>query len=68
VGDVGAIQPIASYPLLAKRAGAMVLAIAAEDSIYTLMADHVIATTPGEVLPDLVELVVGKVRQLDEEV
>jgi NAD-dependent deacetylase len=67
VGGVGAIQPIASYPLIAKRAGALVVAIAAEESIYTLMADHVIPTTPGNVLPDLVRLVVGEIRELDEE-
>jgi NAD-dependent deacetylase len=67
VGNVGAIQPIASYPLIAKRAGALVMAVAAEDSIYTLMADYVIPTTPGEVLPDLVRLVVGEIRELGEE-
>jgi NAD-dependent deacetylase len=66
-GAVGAIQPIASFPLIAKRAGALVLAIATEDSLYTLMADHVIAATPGEALPELVRIVVGDVRELDTE-
>ncbi|HEY3232661.1 MAG TPA: Sir2 family NAD-dependent protein deacetylase [Roseiflexaceae bacterium] len=65
VGSVGAIQPIASFPLIAKRAGALGLAIATEDSIYTLMADHVIPATPGEALPELVRLVVGEMRELD---
>ena len=59
VGAVGAIQPVAAFPLIAKRAGALILAIATEDSIYTLMADHVIAATPGETLPEIVRLVVG---------
>jgi len=64
-GDVGAIEPIASFPLIAKRVGALILAISTEDSIYTLMADHIIATTPGEALPELVRLVVGEVQDLD---
>jgi NAD-dependent deacetylase len=65
VGNVGAIEPVASFPFVAKRARAMMLAIATEDSIYTLMADHVIPATPGAVLPDLVRLVVGNVGDLD---
>lgn len=65
VGEVGAIQPIASFPLVAKRVGALVLAISNDDSIYTLMADHHIPTSPGEVLPELVQLVVGDLRDLD---
>jgi NAD-dependent deacetylase len=64
-GDVGVIEPIASFPLLAKRVGALILAIATEDSIYTLMADHVILATPGEVLPELVQQIVGDVQGLD---
>jgi NAD-dependent deacetylase len=64
VGDVGAIEPVASYPFVAKRAGALMLAIATEDSIYTLMADYVIPATPGAALPELVRLV-GDVGDLD---
>jgi NAD-dependent deacetylase len=64
-GNVGAIEPVASFPFIAKRSGALVLAIDTEDSIYTLMADHVIPATPGAALPELVQLVVGDVSDLD---
>jgi len=67
VGGMGAIQPIASFPLVAKRAAALILAIATEDSIYTLMADYVIPAALGQALPDLVHLVVGEERTLEEE-
>lgn len=59
-GAIGAIDPVASFPLIAKRVGALVLAITAEDSIYTLMADYVIPTTPGEALPALAQLTIGE--------
>ena len=59
-GQVGAIDPVASFPLIAKRGGALVLAIATEDSIYTLMSDYIIPSTPGEALPDLVRMVTGE--------
>jgi NAD-dependent deacetylase len=67
VGSVGAIEPVASFPFAAKRAGALVLAIDADDSIYTLMADHTIADPLGEALPELVRLVGGEPRDLREE-
>jgi NAD-dependent deacetylase len=59
VGAVGAIEPIASFPFVAKRARAYVLAIDDTDSMYALIADHVIPATPGAVLPDLVRAVAG---------
>lgn len=40
------------------------LAIDAENSIYTLMADHVIDMPVREALPELVRLVVGDVGDL----
>jgi NAD-dependent deacetylase len=58
VGEVGVIQPIASFPMLAKRVGGYVLAISTDESIYTLMADETIAADPGDVLPELVQLIV----------
>jgi NAD-dependent deacetylase len=67
VGDVGAIEPVASFPFVAKRAGALVLAIDAADSIYTLMADHVLSEPLGEALPELVRLVGGEAKDLREE-
>ena len=65
VGDVGAIEPVASFPFVAKRVGALVLAIDAADSIYTLMADHIIDEPLGEALPALVQLIVGSVSDLE---
>jgi NAD-dependent deacetylase len=62
VGEVGAIEPVASFPFIAKRVGALVLSIDAADSIYTLMADHVIDAQLGEALPELVRLVFGDLR------
>jgi NAD-dependent protein deacetylases, SIR2 family len=66
VGTVGAIEPVASFPFVARRHGAFVLTIAPEDSIYTLMADYVIAARPGAVAPELVRLIVGDVGGLEE--
>lgn len=60
VGEVGAIQPVAAFPLMAKRAGALVVAISLNDSVYTLMADHVISATPGTALPEIVQTVVDE--------
>jgi NAD-dependent deacetylase len=67
VGDVGAIEPVASFPFVAKRVGALILAIDAADSIYTLMADHVIDAPLAEGLPELVHLVAGDVGELRAE-
>jgi NAD-dependent deacetylase len=68
VGAVGAIEPVASFPFVAKRVGAFVLSIGPEDSVYSLMADHVIPATPGEVLPELVRQVVGDGHGLQADV
>lgn len=65
VGSVGAIEPIASFPFIARRAGAYVLTIAPDESIYTLMADHVIAATPGMILPHLVTRIIGEIGGLE---
>lgn len=67
VGDVGAIEPVASFPFVAKRVGALVLAIDAADSIYTLMADHIIDEPLAAALPALVQLIVGNVGELRAE-
>jgi len=67
VGAVGAIEPVASFPFVAKRVGALVLAIDTGDSIYTLMSDYVLSTPLGEAMPELVRLVVGEVGELRSE-
>lgn len=60
VGSVGAIEPVASFPFVARRLGALTVSVGPEDSVYALMADHVIAAPPGEVLPGLVRQVAGE--------
>ncbi|NWG19275.1 MAG: NAD-dependent protein deacylase [Chloroflexi bacterium] len=65
-GSVGAIEPIASFPFVARRSGAFVLTIAPDESIYTLMADYVVPTTPGVIMPELVKLIAGDVGGLEE--
>lgn len=64
VGAIGAIEPISSFPFVAKRAGATVLSIDTEDSIYTLLADHVISQPLGEALTELVRQVAGEISEL----
>lgn len=59
VGAVGAIEPIASFPFIAKRGGALLVAVDDQDSIYSVMSDYTVATRPGETLPDLVNLITG---------
>jgi NAD-dependent deacetylase len=65
VGAVGAIEPVASFPFVAKRVGATVLSIGPEESIYSLMADYVVPAAPGAVLPELVRQVVGEEENLE---
>lgn len=59
LGDVGAIEPVSSFPFVARRTRARVVAIAEEESIYTLMADDVISARPADVLPGLARAIVG---------
>lgn len=60
VGSIGAIEPVASFPFVARRVGALVVSIAKDDdTIYSLMADHVVRATPGEFLPELVRVITG---------
>jgi NAD-dependent deacetylase len=55
LGAIGAIEPVASFPFAARRVRARVIAIVPEDSIYTLLADDVVAARPGDVLLGLIE-------------
>lgn len=66
IGTVGAIEPVASFPFVARRVGALVLSLSNDDSIYSLMADHVITGTPGEYLPELVEAITGATRDKED--
>jgi NAD-dependent deacetylase len=66
LGNIGAIEPVASFPLLARRARARVIVIAPEDSIYALMADDVVPVPPGDVLPDIVQALAGDSEQKEQ--
>ncbi len=59
VGTVAPIEPVTSFPFVARRAGALTVTIAPEDSIYAVMADVHLAQTPGRVLSELVQMIVG---------
>lgn len=60
IGAIGAIEPIASLPFVARRVKALVVSIDKEESIYSLLADYVIPLAPGEALPELVPMLTGK--------
>ncbi len=68
VGTIGAIEPVASFPFLARRAKARVIAIAPEDSIYSLLADDVIPAQPSEVLPEIVRTIAGSGTEQEQAV
>ncbi len=54
LGMIGAIEPVSSFPFLARRAHARVIAITPEESIYTLLADDVIEAYPRDILPEII--------------
>jgi NAD-dependent deacetylase len=60
VGSIAAIEPVSSFPFIARKNGALVLAIDADDSLYALMADYVIPTTPSEGLAILAQTIFGQ--------
>lgn len=60
VGAISAIEPVSSFPFVARRVGALVISIADDDSIYSLLADHVVSENLSEFLPDLVRQIVGE--------
>ncbi len=66
LGAIGAIEPVSSFPFLARRARAYVIAISPEDSIYTLLADDVIEAHPCDVLPELVAALRGNKASIRE--
>jgi NAD-dependent deacetylase len=60
LGEIGAIEPVSSFPFAARRAKARVIAIAPEDSIYTLLADDTITARPADILPELTRIIVDE--------
>jgi NAD-dependent deacetylase len=51
LGSIGTIEPVSSLPITARKVRAKVIAITPDESIYSVLADEVIAATPAEVLP-----------------
>ncbi|MDZ4717776.1 MAG: Sir2 family NAD-dependent protein deacetylase, partial [Roseiflexaceae bacterium] len=49
LGAIGAIEPVSSFPFAARRARARVIAIAPDESVYTLLADDIIIAPPANV-------------------
>jgi NAD-dependent deacetylase len=62
LGTIGAIEPVSSLPITARKVRAKVVAITTDDSIYSVLADEVIAVAPGEVLPLLALAMAGQSR------
>jgi NAD-dependent deacetylase len=60
LGTIGAIEPVSSFPFAARRARARVIAIAPDDSVYTLLADDTITAQPATILPELVRAVIDE--------
>jgi NAD-dependent deacetylase len=59
LGTIGAIEPVSSFPFAARRARARVIAIAPDDSIYTLLADDSITARPAEIFPEIVQQLIA---------
>lgn len=51
IGASAEVQPTATLPLIAKRAGAFVIEINPQETAMALMADYWLPYRPGEVLP-----------------
>jgi len=55
VGTSGIVQPVASFPHVAKEAGALVVEINIEKTPITALADYTLLGPSGEVLPLIVD-------------
>lgn len=60
VGAISAIEPVSSFPFVARRMGALVISVADDDSIYSLLADYVVPEKLSDFLPQLVREIVGE--------
>ncbi len=66
VGTSAMVQPAASLPLIARRAGAFLIEINTEETALSVMADCWLQGKAGEVLPELVRRVIGAERSREE--
>lgn len=67
VGTSAVVQPAASLPIIAKRAGAYVIEINPEETALSIVADCWLPGKAGEVLPELARLVFGESHGLEDE-
>jgi NAD-dependent deacetylase len=57
IGTSAIVQPAASLPLEAKRAGAYVIEINPEKTVITAYLDELIQGASGKILPELLEII-----------
>lgn len=65
IGTSGLVQPAAALPFLAKQNGAVIVEINTEETPLTPVVDYFFRGKSGEILPELVKAVRGKVEQLE---
>ncbi|NJK78467.1 MAG: NAD-dependent protein deacylase [Chloroflexaceae bacterium] len=66
IGTTAQVQPAASLPLIAKRAGAMVIEINPEETALSVIADYWIQGHALEVVPELTRQLTGRTGMLEE--
>ena len=66
VGTSAMVQPAASLPLIALRGGAFVVEINTEDTALSDLAHHSLRGKAGEILPALVQAVMGGGKSREE--
>lgn len=66
VGTSAMVQPAASLPLIARRAGAYLVEINPEETSLAVIADEWLQGPAGVILPELVNRLIGEVRSREE--
>jgi NAD-dependent deacetylase len=66
VGTSAVVQPAASLPLIARRAGAYLIEINVEETSLSVFADCWLQDKAGAVLPALVRRVIGDIQSREE--
>jgi NAD-dependent deacetylase len=65
VGTSAVVQPVASFPLIAKQAGAMVIEVNKDPTPLSSLADASFQGKAGEILPALLRQIKGLRRKAD---
>jgi NAD-dependent deacetylase len=65
VGTSAIVQPVASFPLMAKQAGAMVIEVNKEPTPLSSLADASFQGKAGEILPALLQELKGRWQETD---